>query len=107
MAEEQTTQVEEETPPLPEIEEKSVSKQYTGKFGGRKVSYTATAATQIVEQEDDKKAVFFHVAYTEDGADPASRPIVFAFNGGPGSSTVWLHLGLLGPSRVEFDESGF
>ena len=71
------------------------------------MSYTATAATQIVEQEDDKKAVFFHVAYTEDGADPASRPIVFAFNGGPGSSTVWLHLGLLGPRRVEFDESGF
>ena len=107
MAEEQTNQVEKETPPLPEIQEKSVTKQYTGKFGRRKVSYTATAATQIVEQEDDKKAVFFHVAYAEDGADPASRPIVFAFNGGPGSSTVWLHLGLLGPRRVEFDEGGF
>ncbi len=97
----------EEKPELPEIEEKSVSKQYTGKFGKRKVAYTATAATQVIEQGDDKKAVFFHVAYTEDGADPAERPIVFAFNGGPGSSTVWLHLGLLGPRRVEFDDEGF
>jgi carboxypeptidase C (cathepsin A) len=105
MAEEQAETVEEAR--VPEIEEKSVSKQYTGKFGKRKVSYTATAATQVIGQGDDKKAVFFHVAYTEDDADPAGRPIVFAFNGGPGSSTVWLHLGLLGPRRVEFDEEGF
>lgn len=107
MADEQTTPAEQEKPQAPDIEEKSVSKSYTGKFGGRKVSYTATAATQIVEQEDDKKAVFFHVSYTEDEAEPATRPLVFAFNGGPGSSTVWLHLGLFGPRRVEFDESGF
>ena len=56
---------------------------------------------------DDRKAAFFYVSYTEDGADPASRPVVFAFNGGPGSSTVWLHLGLLGPKRVELDDEGF
>ncbi len=91
----------------PEIEEKSVSKPFTGKFGRRKVSYTATAATQIVGQGDEKKAVFFHVSYTEDDADPATRPIIFAFNGGPGSSTAWLHLGLFGPRRVEFDDKGF
>ncbi len=42
----------------------------------------------------------FVVAYTLDGADPATRPVTFAFNGGPGSSSVWLHLGLLGPRRV-------
>ncbi|HEU5113711.1 MAG TPA: peptidase S10, partial [Acidimicrobiia bacterium] len=107
MPEDQSPAEVEETPSSPEIEEKSVSKQYSGKFGRRKVSYTATAATQIVEQDDDKKAVFFYVAYTEDGADPTTRPILFAFNGGPGSSTVWLHLGLLGPRRVEFDENGF
>jgi carboxypeptidase C (cathepsin A) len=94
-------------PSAPEVEEKSVSKQYTGRFGAREVSYTATAATQIVEQGEDKKAVFFHVSYTEDDADPVTRPILFAFNGGPGSSTVWLHLGLFGPRRVEFDDQGF
>lgn len=97
----------EEKAELPEIEEQSVSKQYTGKFGDRSVSFTATAATQIVERDDDKKAVFFYVAYTEDDADPATRPLVFAFNGGPGSSTVWLHMGLFGPKRVEFDDEGF
>lgn len=101
------TEPTEEKPALPEIEEKSVSKQYTGTFGEREVSYTATAATQIVPQEDERKAVFFHVSYTEDDADPSTRPILFAFNGGPGSSTVWLHLGLFGPRRVEVDEEGF
>ncbi|HEY7470451.1 MAG TPA: peptidase S10 [Acidimicrobiia bacterium] len=107
MAEEHPGEEEPRQPPLMDIEEKSVSKGYGGKFGRRKISYTATAATQIVSQGDARKAVFFHVAYTEDEADPSTRPIVFAFNGGPGSSTVWLHLGLLGPRRVEFDESGF
>ncbi len=107
MAEDQSAPAADEEPQSPVIEETSVSKQYTGKFGRRKVAYTATAATQVVEQGEDKKAVFFHVSYIEDGADPARRPIVFAFNGGPGSSTVWLHLGLLGPRRVEFDEDGF
>jgi carboxypeptidase C (cathepsin A) len=92
---------------LPEVEEKSVSKSDTGKFGKTKISYTATAATQVIDRDDDKKAVFFYVAYTQDDVDPADRPIVFAFNGGPGSSTVWLHLGLFGPKRVEFDKDGF
>ncbi len=92
---------------LPEIEEQLVTKSYTGKFGKSKVAYTATAATQVIERDDDKKAVFFYVAYTKDDADPADRPLIFAFNGGPGSSTVWLHLGLFGPKRVEFDDDGF
>ncbi len=106
MPEEEAKTTEEERK-APEIEEKSVSRQYSGKFGKRKIAYTATAATQVIEQGEDRKAVFFHVAYTEDDADPTQRPIVFAFNGGPGSSTVWLHLGLFGPRRVEFDEEGF
>ena len=61
----------------------------------------------LTEDDDTKKASFFFTAYTKDGVeDPATRPIVFAFNGGPGSSSVWLHLGLLGPMRVELDEKG-
>lgn len=98
---------EDEKAEIPETKEQSVTKQFSGKFGGTKVSYTATAATQVVDRDDDKKAVFFYVAYTMDDADPATRPLVFAFNGGPGSSTVWLHLGLFGPKRVEFDDEGF
>ncbi len=94
-------------PAKPTVEEKSVTKGYSGRFGERDVVYTATAATQVVEQDEGPDAVFFYVSYTEDDADPADRPIVFAFNGGPGSSSVWLHLGLLGPRRVEMDEHGF
>src|SRR5204863_8753251 len=49
----------------------------------------------------------FSVAYTRDGiTDPSTRPIVFCFNGGPGSSSVWLHLGAFGPRRVLLDENG-
>ncbi len=102
-----TPETADEKTDLPEIVEQSVSKSLVGTFGGKKISYTATAATQVVERDDDKKAVFFYVAYTKDEADPADRPLVFAFNGGPGSSTVWLHLGLFGPKRVAFDDEGF
>jgi carboxypeptidase C (cathepsin A) len=92
-----------ETPPL---EEQESSMQYTGTFGRKKVAYTARAATQVFDI-DDKKVSFFYVDYTKDGADPAQRPILFCFNGGPGSSTVWLNLGLFGPKRMQFDPEGF
>ncbi|HEY6629181.1 MAG TPA: peptidase S10 [Acidimicrobiia bacterium] len=107
MADEAKVEAATEKPLTPEVEEKSVAKQYRGTFGGREVAYTATAATIGVGTADDRRAAFFSVSYTEDGADPAVRPIMFAFNGGPGSSTVWLHLGLFGPKRVELDEEGF
>jgi carboxypeptidase C (cathepsin A) len=90
----------------PVLEEKTASRQYTGTFGPRKLSYTARAATQVFEV-DKKKVSFFFVSYTEDDADPSTRPILFCFNGGPGSSTVWLHLGLFGPKRMAFDDEGF
>jgi carboxypeptidase C (cathepsin A) len=75
---------------------------------GEALSYTATAGRIVLKEDDDtKKASFFFTAYTLDAVDdPATRPIVFAFNGGPGSSSVWLHLGVLGPRLVEFDEKG-
>jgi len=89
-----------------EVKPQQVSRQYTGTFGKKKVAYTATAATQVFESNDEKVS-FFHVSYTMDEAGPAERPILFCFNGGPGSSTVWLHLGLFGPRRMEFDPDGF
>jgi carboxypeptidase C (cathepsin A) len=89
-----------------EVAERKASRSDTGVFGGEEVSYTATAATQIFET-GGKEVSFFHVAYTRDDTDPATRPILFCFNGGPGSSTVWLNLGLFGPRRMEFDDDGF
>lgn len=89
-----------------EIEEKEADRQLEGVFGGTEVAYTARAATQVFEI-GEAKASFFYVSYTKDDADPEQRPILFCFNGGPGSSTVWLHLGLFGPKRMAFDEEGF
>ena len=67
---------------------------------GEELSYTATAGRVVLRTEahtDDKfdgpqpKAEVFMVAYTVDGTDAAKRPVTFAFNGGPGSSSIWLH----------------
>jgi len=69
---------------------------------GKTFDYTATAGTLIVRDDEDKPtASIGYVAYTRrDVKDEASRPIMFAFNGGPGSSSLWLHMGVLGPRRV-------
>ena len=81
----------------------------------RKLAYTATAGRVVLREEVLKDGVFdghkakaevFLTSYTLDGADPAHRPVTFAFNGGPGSSSVWLHLGLLGPRRVTSGDVG-
>lgn len=72
------------------------------------VSYRATAGTLLLKEEDGTaKASIYYTAYTKQGVkDAAKQPITFAFNGGPGSSSVWLHLGVLGPRRVLLEEDG-
>ena len=85
----------------------SVTK-HTITIGGKPVSYTATVGEMIVNKPDEKPgASMFYIAYTRnDIRDKSKRPITFAFNGGPGSSSVWLHLGGLGPRRVAMDDEG-
>jgi carboxypeptidase C (cathepsin A) len=75
---------------------------------GRPLSYTATAGYTVIRDEEGKaKANIFFIAYTRDNvSNPAARPITFAFNGGPGSSSVWLHMGALGPRRVLMTDLG-
>ncbi len=89
-------------------EERQSVTQHSVTLGGREIRYTATAGTVILKEEDGTpKASIFYIAYTLDGVkDPASRPLTFSFNGGPGSSSVWLHLGVLGPRRVLMDDEG-
>ena len=81
---------------------------HTVSLGGNAVSYTATAGTLVMKDEEGKpRASFFFVAYTRTNlVDPSKRPITFSFNGGPGSSSVWLHMGLLGPRRVQLLADG-
>jgi len=80
-----------------------------------KLAYTASTGRIVLRKEvltdgafdgHLPKAEVFVTAYTRDDADPTRRPVMFAFNGGPGSSSVWLHLGLLGPRRVVTGDVG-
>lgn len=72
------------------------------------LNYTATTGyMEIKDEKDTLKANLFFIAYTKDGmADSVKRPILFSFNGGPGSSSVWLHMGALGPKKVLMTEEG-
>lgn len=85
------------------------------RVGRRTLDYTATAGRVVLREEliesgvvqgSTERAEVFLTSYVLDGADPATRPVVFAFNGGPGSSSVWLHLGLLGPRRIVMGDAG-
>ena len=78
------------------------------KIGNDVLNYTATTGYMpIKDEKDTMKANLFFIAYTKDGdLDPAKRPILFSFNGGPGSSSVWLHMGALGPKIVLMKEDG-
>jgi len=82
--------------------------EHTVTIGGTEIAYTATASHLVVKEEEGKKqATFFSVAYTKDDVENVTeRPIIFSFNGGPGSASVWLHLGAFGPYRVELADDG-
>lgn len=96
----------------PPVEEKRSVTEHSGTFGGERIAYTTTAGTLVLETEEgEPRASVFYVAYVKDGTkngtvDRSDRPITFSFNGGPGSSSVWLHLGTLGPRRVAMDPEG-
>jgi carboxypeptidase C (cathepsin A) len=91
----------------PPEEKLSVTKHVVS-VGGKRIDYTATAGTYLLREEDGTpKVSLFFVAYTKDGEPPERRPVTFSFNGGPGSSSVWLHLGLFGPRRVDLGPEGF
>lgn len=75
---------------------------------GKLLKYTATAGRMPIKRDDGKiQAEMFFVSYALDGEDVSKRPLTFAFNGGPGSATVWLHMGALGPRRVAMQPQGF
>jgi carboxypeptidase C (cathepsin A) len=75
---------------------------------GKPLKYTATAGRLPIKRGDGKiQAEMFYVAYTLDSQEAGRRPLTFAFNGGPGSATIWLHMGALGPKRVLLQPDGF
>lgn len=82
--------------------------KHTININGKPMPYTATTGYMTLKEENGKeKANIFFVAYTKDGvSDLSKRPVTFTFNGGPGSSSVWLHLGTVGPKRVVMSDKG-
>ncbi|HRH50529.1 MAG TPA: hypothetical protein PLP23_17370 [Panacibacter sp.] len=80
---------------------KSVTK-HSITIGGKLINYTATAGALILKNDKDESiALYGYTAYTKDGeTDATKRPVTFSYNGGPGSSSMWLHLGIMGPKRV-------
>jgi len=115
MAEEKKPEEKKEDKPKP-VDVLVVSK-HSVRIKGRAVKYTVTAGTMILKEEttdrekeaegEKPRAQIFFIAYTRDRVkDKSKRPLTFSFNGGPGSSSVWLHLGVLGPRRVIMKNDG-
>lgn len=79
------------------------------RVGGRELRYTATAGRMPIKDPVEGKidAEMFYVAYTLDGAEPGARPLTFSFNGGPGSASIWLHMGAMGPRKVLLQPQGW
>lgn len=102
---ENTDQATEEKPapePMEYVSEHSV------KIGGSTIDYTATAGTLLMKNDEDEPiALFGYTAYVKDGENPGQRPVLFAYNGGPGSASMWLHMGILGPQRTVIEDGGF
>ncbi|MCA9537233.1 MAG: hypothetical protein KC620_00010 [Myxococcales bacterium] len=93
--------------PRPTPAERTAVTYHETTIGGRRLRYTATAGTMHLKTSDgEPRASVFYVALTLDGVeDAAKRPLTFAFNGGPGSSAVWLQLGAFGPRRVDLPDT--
>ena len=89
-------------------EDKVVQKQASVTIDGKKIDYTSTTSRLVIKTDAGKpRASIFYVAYTRDDVeDKSQRPVVFAFNGGPGSSAVWLHIGALGPRILATSPDG-
>ncbi len=85
----------------------TVVTHHTITVNGQVIHYTATVGKLLVRNDSDQAiGSFFYVAYTADGADLVKRPVTFLYNGGPGSSTIWLHMGSFGPVRVTTSDAG-
>jgi carboxypeptidase C (cathepsin A) len=93
---------------LADLKEVLSETRHTITINGQKLEYKATAGNLLLKDEDGKtRASIFFVAYTRTGVmDVRKRPVTFTFNGGPGSSSVWLHLGAFGPKSVLTGENG-
>ena len=125
MADKDEKKPEEKKEEKPAPKDNLVVTHHKVRIGGKEIKYTVTAGTIVLKEEtpdrekesegEKPRAQVFFVAYTKEGNGSKStgrtpalqkRPLTFSFNGGPGSSSVWLHLGVLGPRRVVLTDEG-
>ena len=92
--------------PQPQSNARSFVTTHTGVFGGTSITYTATAAdTLLTDAHGAPTAAVFAFTYLRQGVkDTSSRPVLFIFNGGPGSASLWIHMGAVGPRRIAPDD---
>ena len=85
-----------------EPQAESATTQHSVRIDGSTIRYSATAGLHVMRNDDDEATgLFGYTAYIKDDVDdPSTRPIMFAYNGGPGSASIWLHMGVLGPRRI-------
>lgn len=87
--------------------EKISETHHTTNIGGKDIAYTAHTGTMVLRDEDGKpKASVFFIAYTKDGVDAHKRPVTFFFNGGPGSASIWLNMGIMSPMHPDMGPEG-
>ena len=92
--------------PVPEA--KVFTTQHEMNLAGKTVNYTATAGTMLMKNKESKPiALMGYTAYVANGKRSKNRPLMFAYNGGPGSASIWLHMGILGPQRAVATDAGF
>ena len=85
-----------------------VVSQHTGRFNGQTVAYTTEVGWLPIREDGKVVAKMGYIAYTKSGVtDARTRPLIISFNGGPGTASVWMHLGYTGPRRVTYDDEGF
>jgi carboxypeptidase C (cathepsin A) len=98
------------TPTIPELVPAGVTTTTTKNsvtIGGKKIDYTTNTGYLFLKNDTGKTiAKVFFTYYKKDGEESGKRPLTFTFNGGPGSSSVWLHMGGLGPKRVVLNDEG-
>lgn len=94
----------EEAPALPA--DNLVVTEHSTTINGRAIDYTATTGTIAMDTDLGQYEIFFTAYTLKDVADIAARPITFCFNGGPGAASVYLHMGLLGPERIDVNAEG-
>lgn len=90
------------------LPEEPVVTQHTAEIQGESIRYTAEAGTLPILENGEVMARMFYIYYQrQNPPEGSARPIFFSFNGGPGTASVWMHMGYTGPRRVQYDQEGF